>query len=213
MNEGMKRLLRCDGISTIRDLGSMGPIAFFLVVWFLLIYGKVMNLLFVMIAMIGLLIMSSGVRDWQSQIGNYIGMGITRKSTFAVIVIRGLVQIFLGVILETVTAGICYPEYLKSEIILSGMFLFFFCNGWGQLSGGLYSCGKLGRIMQIAGLTVVGAFVGGGSMIAIQSEDVLDRMIRFIRMPVIAWMGIAAATMWIIGTLAAHRQMKTYTVI
>ncbi len=211
MNEGMKRLLKCDSGCLLKNLGTMAEVGILLVVWFWIIYGKVLNVMFAVTSFMGLLMISDGVRDWQNQIRVYIGMGITRKTTFAVLVIRGLLEVFLGLLLNVLISAAFYREYLKGEVLIGGLLLLLFCNGWGQLSGTVGVCWKYGKVVQVIGLMIVGAVFGGGCMFAVY-ENVLDEMVKWLNPAILTGMGVVCCMMWAAGIITAYRQLKKYTV-
>lgn len=212
MNEGMKRLLKCDSRCLLKDLCSMAQVMILLILWFWFIYGKVMNIMFALVAFMGLQMINSGVKDWQNQIRTYIGMGITRKTTFQVLVIRGLLQSVLGVLLEMLISAVFYREYLKAEILLVSLFLFLFCNGWGQLSGTVAVCWKYGRAVQIIGFMIVGALIGFGCMMAMY-KNVLDEIAKWLNTPIVIGLGAVCGIVWIVGTVLANQQLKKFTVV
>lgn len=213
MNDGMKRLMGYEGIRTIQGIGEMVLVGAGGILWFLLLYGKVINLMFAVTALVCLLLLSYSVRDWQFNISTYISMSITRKSTFAVIVIRGVLQAASGLLLEIIIGGIGYPKYVKREVILGSLFLFLLFHGWGLVCGAL-TCThkKTGKVMQVISLMIIGGMIGGGSVAALDEHNMLTSMVNLITIEGVLCFGIAALLIWILGICAAYKQSKNFMV-
>lgn len=213
MNDGMKRLIGYEGIKTIHDMGEMVLESAGIILWFLLLYGKVINLMFAVTALISLLILNCSARDWRLNISTYISMSITRKSTFAVIVIRGVLQAASGLLLEVIIGSIGYPEYVKKEVILGSLFLFLFFHGWGMICGALIcSHKKTGKVIQVISFMILGGVIGGGSVAALNEYNMLTTMVNLITIEGLLYFGIAALFIWILGICAAYKQAKNFMV-
>lgn len=212
MNEGMKRLLKCDSSCLFRNVRHMAGGAVLLVAWFWITCGKVINITVVAMLLMGLLIVTNGVSDWTNQIRTYIGMGITRKSTFVVLFIRGLLEVFLGLLLEILISAVFYREYLKAEVLAVSLFVLLFCNGWGQFSGIAGFYWKYGKAVQVIGYTIIGGIMGFSFMMAMYN-NVLDEIIKWIDQPFLLGLGAVCCIVWLGGTLWAYGQLKKFTVV
>lgn len=214
MNDGMKRLMGYEGTCVIHGIGEIILVGTGVILWFLLLYGKVINLMFAVTALTCLLILSCSVRDWQLNIRTYISMGITRKSTFMAIVIRGILQMVIGMLLEIIIGFIGYPEYLKAEVLLGSLFLFLCIHGWALVSGALIcSHKKTGKVMQVIGLMIIGGVIGGGSMVALNENGMLTLMVNLLTVAGVIDFGIVALIVWIVGIFVARKQAKGFVVV
>jgi len=216
MNEGMKRLLRCDMIRALKVVQSVIYMLGGMTVIFWVLYGNVPNLMFGVVFCFSISILSYEITDWQSGIGMYISMGITRKNTFCVKMIRGIFLIVLGLLLESVVGSIGYPEYVTLKILLGSLFILIFSQGWGQLSGAIYcEHKKIATVLQLIGWLFSGGAAGAGFMLTLNKEDdnILYVVINEIGMEAVLGFGIVVLLILILGSCLSFRQIRKISVV
>ncbi len=216
MNEGMKRLLRCDMIRTLKSFQSALFMLGGMTVIFLFLYGDVPNLMFGVMFCFSITILSYEIVDWQSGIGMYISMGVTRKNVFRVKLIRSVFFAVFGLLLEFVIGSIGYPEYITPKILLGSLFILVFSQGWGQLAGAIYCEHKtISVVLQLIGWLFSGGLAGGAFMMTLgsENENLVYVFIYGLRMEVVLCSGIVVLLLLILSSYLSFRQIRKISVV
>lgn len=211
MSEETKRLLKYDLLCAVKDISVFVLIVLALQLWCYFMYKTVANAAFFVVFVIGMPIVVWGIKDWQTQIRLYVSSGMTRKGIFEVLLMRYVIIVLAGLMIEAVIVFADYPELGIKFLVLSGFFLLFLW-GFGEIAGVLaYQGKKLGQILMIIGYMMVGMISAGSVLAENQMEFwyVLSDGITVVKVLV---MGAVAAAVLVGGIFLAKKQIGKYMV-
>lgn len=157
MKEGTKRLLKCDLLFVFKDIWVWLLVVIGLQIWFYFLYNAVANAALLLNFVTGVCLLSTSVKDWQSQIRVYVSAGMSRKGIFQVLLIRNAALVLTGLLIEAVIVFAFYPGLGVKFLVLSGFFLLFVW-GFRETAGVMvYQRKKLGKFLLVIGyiLTII----------------------------------------------------------
>ena len=211
MSEETKRLLKYDLLCAVKDILVFVLIMLALQLWFHFMYKAVANVAFLAAFVIGMPIIVWGLKDWQTQIRLYVSSGMTRKGIFKVLLMRYVIIILAGFMIEAAIVFIGYPELGIKFPVLSVFFMLFLW-GFGEIAGVLaYQGKKLGQVFMIIGYMMVGMICAGSILTENQMEFWCGLLDELTVVNVLV-MGAASATVLAGGIVLAKKQIGKYMV-
>lgn len=211
MREETKRLLKYDLLSAFLDLRIFILIVLALEAWCYFAYKMVPNIAILIAFVTGIVMMTWGSKDWQTQIRMYVSAGMTRKRIFRVLLTRNMAVILAGLVIEAVLIFCCYPELGEKFLVLSAFYQLFIW-GFGMITGVMvYRQKKLGTVFMIIGFFLAG-MVSAGSILVESQEGFWVTLLVEVPMAELAAVGIMAAAVLAGGIILAKKQIQTYMV-
>lgn len=211
MSEETKRLLKYDLLCAVKDILIFVLIILALQLWCHFMYKTVANVAFLAAFVIGMPIIVWGAKDWQTQIRLYVSSGMTRKGIFKVLLVRYVMTILAGLMIEAAVVFIGYPELGIKFLVLSVFFLLFLW-GFGEVAGVLaYQGKKLGQIFMIIGYMMVG-MICAGSVLTENQMDFWCSLLDELTVVNVLVMGIVAVAVLAGGIFLAKKQVGKYMV-
>ncbi len=211
MSKETKRLLKYDLLCALKDIWIFVLIVLGLQLWCYFMYKAVANAAFLVTFVIGMPIIVWGIKDWQTQIRLYVSSGMTRKGIFKVLLMRYVIIVLAGLIIETVVVITSYPELGMKLLVLSGFFLLFLW-GFGEIAGVLaYQGKKLGQVLMLIGYMMVG-MISAGSVLTENQMEFWCVLLDEITVVNILIIGTAAAAVLAGGIFLAKKQIGKYMV-
>lgn len=211
MSEETKRLLKYDLLCSVKDILVFVLIVLGLQLWCYFVYKTVTNAAFLAAFVIGMPIILWGAKDWQTQIRLYVSSGMTRKGIFKVLLMRYVLTVLAGLMIEAAVVFTSYPELGIKFLVLSVFFLLFLW-GYGEIAGVLaYQGKKLGQIFMIIGYMMVG-MISAGSVLTENQMEFWCSLLDELTVVNVLVMGAASAAVLAGGIFLAKKQIGKYMV-
>lgn len=211
MSEETKRLLKYDLLCAFKDISVFVLIVLALQLWCYFMYKTVANAAFLVTFVIGMPIVVWGAKDWLTQIRLYVSSGMTRKRIFKVLLLRYVMTVLTGIMIETAIVFIGYPELGMKFLALSVFFLLFLW-GFGEIAGVLtYQGKKLGQIFMIIGYMMIG-MISAGSILTVNQMEFWCSLLDELTVVSVLIMGTVAAAVLAGGIFLVKKQIRKYMV-